>query len=157
MHNLVTRLLSFAFAATMFLGVGVTANAQSFGNSNSYGKVNPNEVYALLKNFETVFMRYIESKKGAAASQIGGLKIASFEGKNPEDAFVKVNRISDYIDKLARRVQVTPVTRVSREQSKAIPAEVFLQIGNNLDTFVGIMIKMDPGKNWGDAYGNREY
>lgn len=67
------------------------------------------------------------------------------------------NHLSASLDRLAKSLRLKPTKRVNREKDKAIPAEVYLQAGNNIDMLVKIMDKLEPEKNWGDYYANREY
>jgi len=72
--------------------------------------------------------------------------------KTPEDVFVKINQLSDLLDKLSSRLKLSPTSRLKRENQKAIPAEVFLQSGNTLDALIAIMNKLEPGRQWGNYY-----
>jgi len=159
MFNLIRKYVGFVLAVAIFCCVSIAVNAASKAGSNSsiYGKVTPTQAYAILQSYESLFAYYVKHHKKGIAAKVKALKLKSFSGKIPEDVFVKVSRLSDSIDKLAGKIRVESVDRITRAKKKAIPAEVFLQVGNNLDTLVEIMNKLEPGKSWGDYYVNRTY
>lgn len=150
-----TNKLVNSLLAIMVLGcVSLPANAASdtsYGYSNRYGKVTPTEVYSLVQNYDKLFIHYLQTHTNKS-SKARTMKMKSIRGKTPEDVFVILEKFSKSLDKLARRAGLKTVPRIKRDQSKAIPAEVFLQAGNNLDSFVEYMDKKEPNNIWGQYY-----
>lgn len=164
MRNLIKLFLNGTVAFTILCGASVTANAatetgskKSFGYSNLYGKVTPTQVYSLLQNYESLFVYYVQNHKNSLSGRANALKLQAVTGKTPEDAFVRVLKLSDLLAKLARNTQLKPTDKITRQKKKAIPAEVFLQVGNNLDALAHIMNKLEPGKSWGGYYSDQTY
>ncbi|HEC12118.1 MAG TPA: hypothetical protein ENI80_02560 [Acidiferrobacteraceae bacterium] len=133
------------------------ANKKSFGYSNRYGAVTPSQVYSLQQDFEALFMLYVKNHKKGLAAQVKALNLVPITGKIPDDVFVITNRLSNSLDRLAKSLHLKPMKRFTREKAKAIPAEVYLQAGNNLDVLVKIMNKLESEKNWGNYYAIRQY
>jgi hypothetical protein len=163
MHRLTAKFIRYALTAVMVGSFAAPAVAQvaasdkkAFGYSDRYGTVTPTQVYSLLKDFEAVFMYYVDNHQKAITARVKALDLKPVTGKTPEHAFVKLHRLSDSIDKLANRIRLEPMKRILRENKKAIPAEVFLQTGNNLDAMVKIMTKLEANKAWGDYYDLRQ-
>ncbi len=143
-----------ALPAASLAGPG---DKQGYGHSERYGPVTPSQVYALLQNYEKLFMYYVRTHNKALLPEIDAVTLVPVKNMTPENAFVMINRLSDSIDKLTARVQQEPMQRVKRERKLAIPAEVFLQAGNNLDAFVHYLHSIAPGKTWGRFYTTSTY
>ena len=156
-----SKLVSFMLVIGLLASVSQVANTKSadksFGYSARYGAVTPPEVYALLQNYETVFMYYVNTHKKSTIARVRALKLAPAGKKTPDDAFQKLHGLANSLDKLMKKTNLPPVLRIKRETAKAIPAEVFLQTGHNLDALVNMMNKLEPGKSWGSYYKNIEY
>lgn len=128
------------------------ASNNAFSNSNRYGKVTPTDVYSILTNYENLFMRYVDNHNKNLASKIKAVEFRAASGKTPENAFVKLNQLSDSVDKLIRKENLSAMPRVRKEKATAIPAEVYTQTGNILDALAKLMVKLEPESNWGDYY-----
>lgn len=148
----------------VLLGIGMNpvyakglSNDKKFGYSHRYGVVTPTQVYSLLKNLETALMVYIKSHKKGLVSGANAIKLKSVSGKTPADAFKALNSLGDSIDILVKTQDIHPVPRVKQEKKKVLPAEVFLQTGNNLDTFIDFLARLEPDNRWGDIYVVNRY
>ncbi len=154
-YYIVVLIISFSFLSSHV--VAKQDNNKIHGYSNLYGVVTPSQVYALLENYNVALLHYVKTHKRSLLGKVKAEKLVVFKNKKPEDVFVILNKLSSKVDKLTRRVKQKPMTRVKREKAKAIPAEVFLQAGNNLDAFVQYMHSIEVDKSWGQFYTNRTY
>lgn len=164
MYIFAKKIISYALATSVLIAASFTVYAQtsstgqkSFGNSNRYGKVTPALVYSIAQNYENLFLYYVKNHKSNLTTAVTELEPIPFSGMTPEDVFVRLNRLNLLMDRLAKSVQVEPVEKITREKGKAIPAEVFLAVANNLDTLNSVINKLEPGKNWGQFYNKRTY
>lgn len=163
MQTIINKIITYTLTITMFGCFTISANSatnvdkKSFGYSDRYGVVTPSQVYSLLQDYEALFTHYVNTHKKGMAGKVKRLDLKSVSGKSPEDAFKKLARLSDAVDKLSASVQLPPMDRVKKEKKKALPAEVFLQAGNCLDALVAYMNKIEPGQHWGDYYVEHEY
>ena len=130
---------------------------KSFGYSARYGAVTPTQVYSLLQNYESVFIHYVNTHKKNAAARVKAIELIPVGKKTPDDAFQKLHGLANSLDKLMKKTNLPPVNRIEKEKGKAIPAEVFLQTGDNLDALISVMSKLEPGKTWGSYYKNNKY
>lgn len=161
MYNLSSKLINYTLTIVILGSFSISVNAaggdKSFGYSNRYGSITPAQVYSLAQNVEILLTYYVDKHKKGIATEVKALNLEPVSGKTPEDAFVKLHQLSDVLDRLARRTQLQPMKRITREKTKAIPAEVYLQAGNNLDALINIMNKLEPNKTWGDYYPVNSY
>lgn len=129
-----------------------TTGKKAFGYSSHYGVVTPTQVYTILESVNRALVFYSKNHKRSVVSKVKTLKQSKITGKSPEHVFIKLTSLSNAMDKLSRRKQVKAMPRVTKAKAKAIPAEVFIQAGHNLDALIKYMSKVDPGKTWGQFY-----
>lgn len=155
------KTIASVFLLILLIGGSVTVSQaetntdKKFGYSDRYGKVTPSQVFAILKNYESMFSYYINNHYKDKISLLNSLELIPVTGKKPEDVFVNVNKLSDLIDQLAVKFHMQAMPRISRENNIAIPAEVFLQSGHILDAFTNIMVQLEPNNAWGNFYKMR--
>ena len=120
----------------VFSGASLTATAKSgdksFGYSARYGVVTPSQVYSQLRNYETLLMYYVKKHKINMVDRVNKIELTPTSNKTPEDAFRKLLQLADSLDKLNKKLKLSNASKIKRLKAKALPAEVFLQAGNNL-------------------------
>lgn len=149
-------IISYTLAIMLFSSMMTSVNAanskKAFGYSSHYGVVTPTQAYAIIDRVNKALVYYSQNHKRSVVSKVKALKIRSVSGKSPEHVFVKLTSLCNAVDKLSRREQLRPMPRVTKAKAKAIPAEVFIQAGHNLDALIKYMNKVEPGNNWGRFY-----
>lgn len=155
------RYITLILAIFLFGSISLAATAKSgdksFGYSLRYGVVTPSQVYSQLQNYESLFMYYVKKHKKNMVDEVNEIKLISVSKKTPDDAYQKLLQLADSLDKLSKKLKLSTVNRIIKQKAKALPAEVFLQTANNLDSMVSILNKIEPGKVWGNYYKLQTY
>ncbi|KXF82346.1 hypothetical protein [Enterovibrio coralii] len=127
------------------------ANVRQFGHSDYYGELSPTQVYALILSVDALVTYYAEQTHPERVTYLP-TKLFEVQGYRPEDVFVALGRLSDLVDLLAAKHGVTKTQRIQRENEIAIPAEVFLQAAECLDTLALILRQTNENGSYGDFY-----
>ncbi|MDD1781181.1 hypothetical protein LRP49_08175 [Enterovibrio sp. ZSDZ35] len=133
--------------------LAISDSDKQFGHSDYYGPLTPTQVFSLMQSVDALVTHYATHQFPERSAWLPTRQI-TVENYRPEDVFVALSRLSDLVDQLALKHKVRPTHRIERERDLAIPAEVFLQAGECLDTLALVMNSLSPDEVFGDFYAN---
>lgn len=155
-QKLLTVVVLLIVSFTARYAVANPHDTKKYGYSDRYGELTPTEVYSLVSNLDAIVMYYANGYHPKAVSKLP-TRIFPVEGYTPDRVFIALTKLTQKLNILADEYGVSRVRRVIREETEAIPAEVFLLAGSCMDTVAHILSVMEPENSLGDFYVNHRY